>query len=839
MDDEDELPGEMVEYEDAEDDVEDLPDGGAIVRLDEDDERPVDSEFYANLADEVIPQYELKPLGTELLDLIAKDKEARKRRDEQQEEGMRRTGLGEDAPGGAQFQGASKVVHPMLVEATVDFAARAIKELFPPEGPAKDFIPGETTGPKLAKAQRKTAFMNWQLTTQCSEFRSELEQLLTQVPMGGVQYLKMGWNEAKNRPDPLFVAVDDMLLPFAATNFYSAQRRTHVQYITQLEYERRVKSGMYRDVDLPMASMDVDQTASGKANDKIEGREQSSYNEDGLRTIYETYATIKVDSDPLTDGEAAPYIITTDKATGLVLSIYRNWEEDDEDREELQWFTEWPFIPWRGAYAIGLPHMIGGLSGAATGALRALLDSAHISNTPTGIKLKSKVSGQNLDVQPTQIAEVEGGINIDDIRKMFMPMPFNPPSDVLFQLLGFLVDTGKGVVRTSLDDIAEQNPNAPVGTTLANIEQGMVVYSAIHGRLHDAMARTLRILHRHNGRYLDDEAVVREVGEQLATRKDFDGPMDVVPVSDPRIFSEAQRYAQVQAVAQRAQQLPQLYNARAVEERILDTLKIPNPKELLATPLEPVELNAVAENVAATMGKAVIAFPNQDHIAHLQAHLAYMQSPGLGMNPLIAPTYLPVILNHLKEHLAMWYAASVLEIIEEATGIDDIDEVMKQHKSTVEKQAFDRALAQASLKVTEAAPQVFADLPPVIQQAQQFLQQFTPPPQQDPALAAVMADVQRKTAADQVNAQLKAAKQAQDAQYQQQKLGQDAQLRYAEIQKDFAVEQMREQGDDRRTQLDNAADQAMNAEDNRTAIFLAERDRVANPPQNPGFNPQP
>ena len=263
------------------------------------------------------------------------------------------------------------------------------------------------------------------------------------------------------------------------------------------------------------------------------------------------------------DVEPAPYIITIDKLSRKVLSVYRNWDELDESKEELQWFVEFPFVPWRGAYPIGLPHMIGGISAAATGALRALLDSAHISNSQTMLKLKGGTrGGQTLEIQPTQVLEIEGGLNVDDVRKLAMPLPYNPPSAVLLQLLGVLVDAGKGVVRTTLEDLADSNSNTPVGTTLARIEQGMTVFSAIHGRLHDAMGRMLRILHRLNGMYLDDENIEAELGEELATRADFDGPMDVVPVSDPNIFSEAQRYAQVQAVAQRAAALPQLYNLR-------------------------------------------------------------------------------------------------------------------------------------------------------------------------------------------------------------------------------------------------------------------------------------
>jgi len=840
MDDEDDLPeGEMIEVEGEDNDVVDTPDGGAIVTLGDERARPADSAFYDNLAEKVIPETALSRLSSALLDLIAKDKDARKKRDEQYEEGLRRTGLADDAPGGASFQGASRVVHPMLVTATVDFAARAMKELFPPEGPAKDFIPGETTGAKLAKAQRKTALMNWQLTVQCQGFRSELEQLLTQVPLGGAQYLKASWLEDRNRPDFLFVAIDDMYLPFAATNFYSAQRKTHVQYLTEQEYQRRVRSGMYRDVDLSSAGMEPELSASGVANDKIEGREQTSYNEDGLRTIFEVYATVTIEDDEEGGDGPAPYILSIDKASGKVLSIYRNWDEEDENREELQHFVEFPFIPWRGAYPIGLSHMIAGLSAAATGALRALLDSAHIQNVPAGIKLKSSMGGQSLTVSPTEIVEVEGGVVADDIRKLYMPMPFNPPSATLFQLLGFLVEAGNNVVRTSMEDIADGNPNAPVGTTLAKIEQGMVVFSAIHARLHDAMARVLRILHRLNAMYLDDEKVEAEVGEELATRKDFDGPMDVVPVSDPNIFSEAQRYAQVQAVAQRAQLFPALYNARSVEERILDTLKIPNPKELLAPAPEPQEMNAVNENVAATLGKPVVAFPNQDHIAHLKTHLAFMLSPALGMNNLLAPTYLPVILNHLKEHIAMWYASSVLDIANEVTGLDDVGEAMKSHKTADEKQAFDRMLAEASAMVATQAAEVFAQLPEAVQKAQELLQSFAQQPQQDPAVAALAAETQRKAQLDQGNLQLKQQQAAQaaanDAAELQQKAANDA----AKLQLDAQLAALAEQGDTQRELADIAARRAMNQEDNQTAVYLAEVDRVAGVSQNPGFNPQP
>jgi chaperonin GroES len=874
MDDEDDIDteGEMVEIDEEVSDVEDTEDGGAIVRLG-DEEAPGDSEFYSNLAEEM-PDSELSTLSTRFLDLISKDKEARKKRDEQYEEGIRRTGLGDDAPGGAQFQGASKVVHPMMTEACIDFASRAIRELLPPQGPVKDLIEGEITMKKLQKAKRKTRMMNWQLTVQSKTFRAELEQLLTQVPLGGAQYLKITWDEARNRPDFLFVAIDDMYLPFAATNFNSAQRKTHVQYLTQLDYEQRVKSGMYRDVELTPPSMEPERSIVDVANDKIEGRSDTSYNEDGLRTVFEIHAVADVEGDG-----SAPYILTVDKSSGKVLSIYRNWDEEDESREPLAWFVEWPFIPWRGAYPIGLPHMIGGLSAAATGALRALMDSAHIQNVPTMLKLKGGTrGGQSLNIQPTQVEEIEGGINIDDVRKIAMPIPFNPPSPTLFQLLGFVVDAGKGVVRTSMDNLADQNPNAPVGTTLALIQEGMTVFSAIHGRLHNAMAQTLDILHRLNGMHLDDDDTEREVGEELATRADFQGPKDVVPVSDPTIFSEAQRFAQVQAVSTRAAAVPQLYNARKVEERLLETLRVPNYKELLVPPLEPKQQNAVNENVTATMGKPVVAFPEQDHIAHLKTHLAYMTSPALGGSQLIAPQYLPVILQHLKEHVALWYAATVLDLAEETSGVD-ISEEMKLLKDHEARRAFDRMLAEASQSVVGDAANIFASLPPIIAQAMEMMQQFAPQPPQDPRTAIEGQKLQAQTQRDQAQMQMQTQRDqaqmqadaqktqaqmqlegqrmqldGQKAQAQMQLEGQkmqaqaakdqvEQQLQAQKLQIEQQLEQLRQGREDARKAAELNARMTMNQQDNQTAMQLAQAEIMSGEriavSTGTGINPNP
>ena len=810
--------GEMMELpEDEVSDVEDTEDGGAIVRFGEETAPAAESEFYANLA-ESMPEADMDSVAQDLLGQIAKDKEARSKRDEQYEEGLRRTGLGDDAPGGASFQGASKVVHPMLTEVCVDFSARAIKELFPPEGPAKDYIFGEATADKVAKAQRKTKYLNWQLTQQMPEFRAELEQLLTQVPLGGAQYMKLSWDANKKRPVPLYVAIDDVYLPFAATNFYSAERKTHVQYVTEIEYLQRVRSGMYRDVDLPVASVEPEYSKSETANNKIEGRNSNAYNDDGLRTIFEVY----VISDLEEEYGLAPYIISIDKITGKVLSIYRNWREEDPTMEEMQWIIEFPFVPWRGAYPIGIPQMIGGISAAATGALRALLDSAHIANFPGMLKLKGgREGGQSERIDPTEVKEIEGGAFSDDIRKIAMPIPFNQPSQTLMQLLGFLVEAGKGVVRTTLEDISENQGNMPVGTQLARIEQGMAVFSAIHARLHDAMGRTLKVLHRLNQMYLEDEEVKNETGELLVKRSDFDGPMDVVPVSDPNIFSEAQRYAQVQAIAQRALALPQVYDIRKVEERILNQLRVPNPKELLLPAPTPKELNAVNENVAATLGRPVSAFPEQDHLAHLQVHLDYLTSPVLGSSMLTAGTFIPAILNHIKEHIALWYATHIFEVASAAAG-RDISEFQKVKDKEV-KRSFDQMLAAASQRVVPDAQEAFSAIPQIVQQAIGMLQEMqgmNAP--QDPKVAAQMADVQRKAAADQANIQVKQA----ELQLAQAKLQREEVQTQQRAQDNMQREALKQDRLDKRQAAELNVKLVTNREDNDTAKQIAAMEAI-------------
>ena len=801
--------GEIVNLEDESIEVEDTEDGGAVIRLENEEDLSRNLEHFANIVDEVDHGL-LAEAVSDLLDKIDRDKEAREKRDKQYEEGLRRTGLGDDAPGGAQFNGANKVVHPMLVEACVDFSARFMKEIFPANGPVKSKILGEQEKDKVEKAQRKADFMNWQTTEQMPEFRSELEQLSTQLPLGGGQYLKLMWNGQRKRPMAEFIPIDDIYLPFAATNFYSAERKTHVQYITKFEYRRRVQSGMYRDVDLG-APGDPDFSQSSKANDKIEGRKETSYNEDGLRTVFEIYTYLDFG-----DGED-PYIISIDKSSNQALSLYRNWEADDELRNELDWIVEFPFIPWRGAYPIGLTHMIGGLSGAATGALRALLDSAHIQNIPTMLKLKGGPGGQTINLQPTEIAEIDGGALVDDIRKLAMQVPFNGPSPTLFQLLGFLVDAGKGVVQTSFEKLSDQNPNQPVGTTMALIEQGMVVFSSIHSRLHSSMGRVFKILHRINSAYLTIEDLEAQRAGLEIDPSDFDGPLDVVPVSDPQIFSETQRFAQVQALLQRSAALPQLYDQRKVEELFLRAMKISDDEVLQPKPASD-NMDPVSENVAASLGRPIYVLPKQDHIAHVMTHLGFLKSPMFGQNPAIIKTFLYPMALHLRDHLLNYYLTESHEAVGKASKDDLISDDANQQ-------------AQLILEVQHIIEQQLGgfaqELAQIDQQAQQFKPQAPMPPDNSMQIAQLNAQVQGQ--ALQQRAQADQAKLAQDTQLKQAQLSQNAQQHQEDMtakQQDNQLKlqeaQLREQSENQRQMADLTVRERMNTADNTTAMQLAQ-----------------
>ena len=817
-------------------DILEMPDGSAVVSMET--VGPEESrDFYANMA-ETMETYELDRIAMRYIDLLEKDKNAREDRDKQYEEGIRRTGLGKDAPGGANFMGASRAVHPIMAEGCVDFASRAIKEMFPPDGPVRTKIIGEVDDLKQQRAERKRDFLNWQITEQIEEFRDEQEQMLTQLPLGGSQYIKVWYDEQQKRPMIEFLPIDRVILPFAASNFYTAQRAAEVHEITEWEYKRRVSTGMYIDGFSFTSSIEPEQTKSQKANDKIEGKAFQD-NEDGLRKVFHIYTYLEFDDDKHSGAEMAPYIMMVDEQSSKVIGLYRNWEDGDDTMTKLDWIVEFKFIPWRGAFAIGLPHLIGGLSAALTGALRALLDSAHINNAATMLKLKgAKLSGQTQQVEVTQVAEIEGAPGVDDIRKIAMPMPFNPPSPVLFQLLGWLSTAAKGVVTTSEEKIADITSNAPVGTTQALIEQGAAVYSAIHARLHKSQERLIKILCRLNRWHFDEMRKGDIVEDMNIQRDDFNRNTDVIPVSDPHIFSETQRMAQMQSVLLRSDKNPDLYDAKAVEERFLKQLKIPNVSELLRNVPAPEQRTLADENAAMSIGQPAYAYLQQDHIAHIQGHLMFGLDPSFGSNPFIAPQFTHNAIEHIKQHMTLWYLNRMNGYVANLRGGKPVSNYDNPKLTAI----IDQLYASVGQHVALDSKEVFSQILPQIQQLQQIAQQYAPaavlPPDAQVVKDTSMAETKRKEAKDQQDMQLAQAKLQSDmqrdqadtqnkGQLEQAKAQADVQRVQAQMQIDMQREQAKAQADMQREMAQIQADMQREQLRSDTQIKIAEMQREA------------
>ena len=732
-------------------------DGSAIVTLDAKVAvKKTSQEFFENLAEDILDEGTMQRRAIALIESIERDREARTDRDKQYAEGIKRTGLGGEAPGGADFEGASRVVHPVLAEGCVDFAARAMKEICPAQGPCKTQIIGKSTPEKIDKAERKRQYMNWQLTHQIEDYRDQTKRMLTQLPLGGSQYKHWWWDPEHKRACNEFVPIDDVIIPSGAQSFYSAQRITLQQDITEQMYARRVDSGYYRDVDSLYSSVLPEESAAGAASQKVEGVAPDPYNQDGLRRVLVINSAFEsFDEDPLREGDPAPYMWHIDETTRKVLAVYRNWEPDDENFERMHWLIDYTFIHWRGAQGIGLLHLIGSLSGAITGSIRSILDNALAQNAMSGLKLKGgKVSGTTESPNVGEVTELEGptGGSVDDIRKLYMPFPFNPTSPVLFQITEWLVGEARGVVQVASEKLADGKTDMPVGSTLALIEEGSHVFSDIHSGLHHSQGRELKVLHRLNSWHLSDKETVKELGDLIVSSEDFQGPCDIIPVSDPRIFSEVQRYAQMQAVQQLAANPVFAPKAKpdGILRRSLDLLHIQDPEDLFAFTPEPEDLDPVSENMMVALGEQPIkAFSFQDHMAHLTVHLHFITSPMFGQNPMIGMKFVPQLMQHCFEHMVYEYSNHCVAAAHVASALGK--------ESQTSDGQFALVLPSVDQFFSQELNQLWQMFQAAMKLAQQYMQQLHAPPPDPQAQATLqvgMAEIQRKSKDDQNRFQL-------------------------------------------------------------------------------------
>jgi len=621
---------------------------------DGEEETPVEHD--SNLA-EHIEEDELESIASDLIDSFLSDRESRKDWASAYTKGLDLLGLKiEDRT--QPWPGASGVYHPMLTEAVVRFQAQAMGELMPASGPVRTKIMGKLTPEKAAQAQRVQDEMNYLITEEMSEYRDELEQMLFRLPLAGSAFKKTYYDPIYERPTSIFVPAEDFIVSYGASNLRICPRYTHVMKKTENEVRELQVVEFYRDVDLPDPEKDL--TDIEEKYNELAG-EDVPYDDDSRRTLLEMHVDIDL-PEPFDDenGVARPYVITIDKTSKTILSIRRNWKEEDTKKRKLMHFTHYPYLPGMGFYGTGLIHLIGGLAKSATSIMRQLIDAGTLSNLPAGLKSRSlRIKGDNTPIMPGEWrdADVTGGT----LRDSLFPMPYKEPSGVLYQLLGNVVEEGRRIGSVADIQVGDMSANAPVGTTLALLERSLKVMSGVQARLHAAMKQELRILSRIIHDYMPAEYAY-EVEGDFSRIDDFDGRVDVIPVSDPNAATMAQRIMQYQAALQLAQQAPQLYDMGRLHQQMLGVLGIQDASEIIKMPGDIKPSDPVAENMALLQQTPVKAFLYQDHEAHIATHMAAMQDPKIaqmvGQSP-FAEAIQAASMAHVTEHIAYQYRKEI------------------------------------------------------------------------------------------------------------------------------------------------------------------------------------
>ena len=694
--------------------VETLPDGDVLIGDPELDmqEEIEDAQFDANLAEEIDAR-ELARKGQELIGFYENDEAARSEWKERYKAGLKTLdpdgGLDEGEDERAT-RGLSIVVHPLIAEAATQFNAKAIAELYPSGGPVKTVIIGDPDEKIEDQGRRVREFMNYQITQEMESYFPELDQMLFHLPLVGQTFKKVWWNVNLDRQCSDFVKAEDFCVAPETKDLYTSPRYTHIIRMPKNEYNRYVQNGYYLQTEY--AGSDGVQS-SDDVSGEIEGvDEYGDDSQDDVMTllemhVYDLYDGIdgeEMDEDDENDNAVAfPYVITIDYNNQKVVSVRRNWREDDELKKRRDWFVSYKFLPGLGFYGFGLYHMIGGLGKAATGSLRALLDSAAFANMQGGFKLRGRVQGGDMQISPGEFVDLDS--TVDDVNKAIMPLPFKEPSGSLFNLLGFMVDAGQRFASTADLNVGDVNPNAPVGSTVALIEQGSKAFSAIHKRLHYSQGQEFKMLAALNAENLPEEFTFAIAGAaETIYAADFDEKIDIVPVSDPNIFSTAQRISQAQAVLQMAQSAPQLHDLYQAYKRMYEAIRIPNIDEILKKPEEAPQMDPIDENMSVMYGKPIRAFLEQDHEAHIAVHMQFMQDPSLAGNP-GAASMQPVLIAHIAEHIALLYRLRMqASVAMELPPLPDFKD--PKFKFNDVDPEMDRLISQRAAQVVQAAPQM-------------------------------------------------------------------------------------------------------------------------------------
>ena len=654
----------------------------------------LEEEFSANLADGMDERI-LKSLGSELLSEYKKDKTSRKDWEDAYIKGLDLLGTNYTEQS-KPFKGASGVTHPLLAESVTQFQASAYKELLPSDGPVRTSIVGLRTPATEQQAQRVKEYMNYLLMEKMEDYTTDMDQMLFYLPLSGSTFKKVYYDEFLQRPCSKFIPAEDLVVPYYASDLKDAGRITHVIKMTENDINKKMAAGFYRDVDLPKPQQKKDEVQD--AINKLDGM-KDTYS-DYIYNILEMHVDLNLDDyenfdNKIKKGIKIPYIVTLDEGSGEILSIYRNYKPDDANYTRIEYFVHYKFLPGLGFYGFGLIHMIGGLSRAATIALRQLIDAGTLKNLPAGFKSRGlRVRDDDQPIQPGEFRDVDapGG----NIRDQFFQLPFTEPSPTLFQLLGFVVQAGTKFAQITDLSTGNDTQNRAVGTTIALMERGSRVMTGVHKRCYYAMRLEFKILARLCGEYLPPEYPYDVYGaNRMIKQLDFDNRVDILPVADPNIMSMAQRVTLAQTQLQIAQSNPQLHNIYEAYRRVyealgtkqIDTLMKPAPKP--PQPLDPAK-----ENARALQMQLLTAFEFQDHDAHIAAHTTFMASRMVQINPMVYAN----LQAHVSDHISFKAQKEVKEQFAQDQNLLSLQQTDPQQFQF----AFDNAVATAVAEITES-----------------------------------------------------------------------------------------------------------------------------------------
>ena len=615
-------------------------------------------EFYANLAEDMDERV-LSRMAQELLADYKKDKESRSDWEKSYMSGLDLLGFKYDNES-RPFQGASSVTHPLLSEAVTQFQAQAYKELLPSDGPVRTQIVGERTDDREQQAHRVQEFMNYMIMDKMEEYTPEFDQMLFYLPLAGSAFKKIYYDEIMQRAVSKFVPAEDLVVPYYATDLKESERITHVLKMSENDILKKQRSGFYREVDI-LPSRQDDSDVQDKY-DQIEGM-QRGQDSDYQFNILEMHVDLDLEEYEVDNDEKnvkLPFIVTIDEGSNEILSIYRNYDMEDPLQIRKEFFVHYKFLPGLGFYGFGLIHMIGGLSKTATAALRQLLDAGTLSNLPAGFKSRGmRIRDDDQPFQPGEFRDVDApGGNIKD---QFQILPFKEPSATLFQLLGFVVQAGQRFAAIADMQVGEDGKNRAVGTTVALLERGSRVMSAIHKRCYYAMRQEFRLLADVFGTYLAPIYPYAVYGgDRLIKGQDFSDVVDVIPVADPNIFSMTQRVTLAQTQLQIAQSAPELHNIHEAYRRVYTALGTKDIDTLLKPDVKDAPTDPAIENAKALRMKIPVVFPTQNHDAHIFSHVAFVRSRMVQVNPAVYA----LLQSHISEHISFKARAQIMVMLQ-------------------------------------------------------------------------------------------------------------------------------------------------------------------------------